>query len=148
MPRVNRDLQRRLAARRERERRRPTERRYNFATTEPELVDAIETDAEVDTDSAEMETVEAGAEASANADVATSAPTTRAPASTRAARAGVATAPSSAARGNVRATYRPFSDYKEEYAYVYSDLKRVAVVVGGLLIALLVLYFAVPLLAR
>ena len=38
MPRVNRDLQRRLAARRERERRRPsTERRYQFGTAEPDL---------------------------------------------------------------------------------------------------------------
>ena len=36
MPRVNRDMQRRMAARRERERRRPggTERRYRFATPE------------------------------------------------------------------------------------------------------------------
>src|SRR5436853_330748 len=38
MPRVNRDLQRRMAARRERERRRPpAERRYRFATPETDV---------------------------------------------------------------------------------------------------------------
>lgn len=47
-----------------------------------------------------------------------------------------------------RSTYRPFSDYKEEYAYVSRDLRRVAAVVGGLLVALLVLYFALPILVR
>jgi hypothetical protein len=147
MPRVNRDLQRRLAARRERERRRPTERRYNFATTEPELVGA-EAEADADTDVVEAEAeVELDADANANPEVATSVPAGRGTASTRTARTVSAAAPS-AARGNTRATYRPFSDYKEEYAYVYSDLKRVAVVVGGLLIALLVLYLALPLLAH
>jgi hypothetical protein len=149
MPRVNRDLQRRLAARRERERRRPTERRYNFATTEPELVDGVgsETDADADTDVVEVDG-EADTNANANAEVATGVPAARGAASARTSRATSATTASSPARGNARSTYRPFSDYKEEYAYVYSDLKRVAVVVGGLLIALLVLYFALPLLAH
>src|SRR5437763_1103996 len=42
MPRVNRDLQRRLAARRERERRRPSgERRYRFAAPAPEPDEAL-----------------------------------------------------------------------------------------------------------
>ena len=43
MPRVNRDLQRRLAARRERERRRPSgERRYQFAPAQTEVDDELE----------------------------------------------------------------------------------------------------------
>jgi hypothetical protein len=128
MPRVNRDLQRRLAARRERERRRPTERRYNFATTEPELVDAVDTELETTTDADALET---------DTDE-------RAPVSSRATR----TTTSTPARGAPRSTYRPFSDYKEEYAYVARDLRRVAAVVGGLLVALLVLYFVLPILVH
>ncbi|HEY2596028.1 MAG TPA: hypothetical protein VGK33_19220 [Chloroflexota bacterium] len=132
MPRVNRDLQRRLAARRERERRRPTERRYNFATTEPELVDAVEdTELDTTTDADVLETDAADTDE-------------RAPASARATRTTAATA----ARGAPRSTYRPFSDYKEEYAYVTRDLRRVAAVVGGLLVALLVLYFALSILVH
>ena len=107
-----------MAARRERDRRRPTERRYNFATPETELVDA--NGADTDTLDAEVETSPA---------------LERAPAST-------------ASRGGARATPRPFSDYKDEYAYVQSDLHRVAAVIGGLLVALIILYFLLPLLAR
>jgi hypothetical protein len=131
MPRVNRDLQRRLAARRERERRRPTERRYNFATTEPELVDAVGTELDATTDADVLETDAADTDG-------------QAPASSRATR----TTASTPARGAPRSTYRPFSDYKEEYAYVTRDLRRVAAVVGGLLVALLVLYFALPILVH
>jgi hypothetical protein len=111
MPRVNRDLQRRMAARRERERRRPSERRYQFAA--PGAEDALlEQDGEV-------------------AEETQAAP----PASRTATTAAVAT------RGGVRATPKPFSEYKDEYAYVYSDLRRVAAVIGGLLAALVILYF-------
>lgn len=110
MPRVNRDMQRRMAARRERERRRPSERRYQFAA--PEAEDALlEQDTETD---------------------AIEAPTRPAPR---------AATPSSSARGGVRAAAQPFSAYKEEYAYVSDDLRRVAAVIGGLLVALIILYF-------
>jgi len=111
-----------MAARRERDRRRPTERRYTFTTSEP----AIEPgdDALVD-QNGEAVTGEADA-----------------PASRTATAAAVST------RGGTRAAAKPFSAYKDEYAYVYSDLRRVAVVVGGLLVALLVLYFVLPLLVH
>src|SRR5215471_18967989 len=76
MPRVNRDLQRRLAARRERERRRPTERRYSFTTSEP----AVESDdeAHVEQDGEATDTVEASAAASRTATATASASPTRA----------------------------------------------------------------------
>jgi hypothetical protein len=123
MPRVNRELQRRMAARRERERRRPTERRYTFTTSEP----AIEPD-----DAALVEQdVESGSAGEASSS-----------------RAATATASASATRGGVKTAAKPFSAYKDEYAYVYSDLRRVAVVVGGLLVGLLVLYFVLPLLVH
>jgi hypothetical protein len=106
MPRVNRDLQRRLAARRERERRRPSsERRYRFApagTPVEELEEELH-DGEVEV---------------------------AAPVATR--------------RGAARAAPRPYSDYAAEYAYVFSDLKRVGLVVGSLLAALIVLSFVLP----
>jgi hypothetical protein len=129
MPRVNRDLQRRLAARRERERRRPSQRRYNFATPETELIDENGADTDV---------LDAGAE------VATSAPAE--PAQGSAPRAP--TTSSTSTRGGVRAVSRPFSDYKDEYAYVSRDLRRVAAVIGGLLLALIVLYLVLPILVH
>jgi len=132
MPRVNRDLQRRMAARRERERRRPTERRYNFTPAESEVID------ENGSDAGTFEDV-------ADAEVATSAPAERAPASAR----GTQTSASTTARAtNARPTPPPFSAYKDEYAYVYRDLRRVAAVIGGLLLALIVLYFVLPLLVH
>ena len=113
MPRVNRDLQRRLAARRERERRRPTERRYRFS---PSVVDdeaAVQGEPEM--------AVEAAA--------------TPAPAPVRRA---------IAARGtSVKAAPRPFSSYREEYAYVVGDLRRIVVVVGLLLLAIVLLSFVI-----
>jgi hypothetical protein len=121
MPRVNRDLQRRMAARRERERRRPAgERRYQFTTPEP----ALEGDEEalLEQDGADVEE--------------------QAPA--RPARA----AQSSSSRAAQRPAAKPFSAYKDEYAYVYGDLRRVAAVIGGLLAALIVLYFILPLLVH
>ena len=126
MPRVNRDLQRRMAARRERERRRPTaERRYRFGTSEPDIAPeeaALE---------AELEQEDA-----ADASIATTSASARGP------RRTVATARPSAQRGAPAA--RPFTAYRADYAYVIGDLRRIAVVIGGLLIALIVLYFILP----
>jgi len=121
MPRVNRDSQRRMAARRERERRRPGgERRYNFATPEP----ALEPD----------ETL-----VEPNGETAAPARKTRSATSTVAAQ--------SAIKGGSRVA-RPFSEFKDEYAYVSGDLRRVGMVIGSLLVILLVLYFVLPLLVR
>jgi hypothetical protein len=130
MPRVNRDLQRRMAARRERERRRPTgERRYRFATPEP----ALEADEALleGTDVEDVETEEAAP----------------APARGRRSTTVAPTASIAAGRGT-RAAPKPFSAYKEEYTYVYGDLRRVGFVIGSLLAALIVLYFVLPLLVR
>jgi hypothetical protein len=127
MPRVNRDLQRRLAARRERERRRPSgDRRYQFATPESAL--------EADEALSEAETADAGQLAEAPP-----------PAARARARTQTATASS---RGVSRTAARPFSAYKEEYAYVYGDLRRVGMVIGSLLVVLIVLYFALPVLVH
>jgi hypothetical protein len=41
----------------------------------------------------------------------------------------------------VTTTRRPFSSYADEYRYVLNDLKRVVLVAGGLLLALIVLSF-------
>ncbi len=123
MPRVNRDLQRRMAARRERERRRPGERRYRFAATQPE-------DALLGQDG-EVEELEEAEEA---------APTRQ--------KVGAATPVAASTRGGVRAAPRPFSAYRDEYAYVYTDLRRVGAVIGGLLVALIVLYFVLPVLVH
>src|SRR5262245_14056553 len=108
MPRVNRDLQRRMAARRERERRRPSERRYRFATPEPAhdpdqaLLEAASTDGE----ELEAEAVEAAPAQRPGGPSATA--TTRTPSI-------------AASRGAPRAAAKPFSAYREEYAYVYRD---------------------------
>ena len=118
MPRVNRDLQRRMAARRERERRRPTgERRYQFPVPEASPVESDETTTREDG---------AAAEAPQRQERRTT------------------TAPRTVAR----AAARPFLAYREEYAYVTGDLQRVGVVVGSLLAALIVLYFVLPLLVH
>src|SRR5690348_10590436 len=101
MPRVNRDLQRRMAARRERERRRPNgERRYRFAAPEPELED----------DATLLDAHEDGAPSEALA--AAAAPASTRPRTPRASTTAVQSAPA-------RAT-KPFSAYREEYAYVSS----------------------------
>jgi hypothetical protein len=108
MPRVNRDLQRRLAARRARERRRgPAERRYRFAPTPrpDEAVDGL------------------GESGPAHRPAGADSPAGRA--ATSVGRAGPA---------------RPFSAYRAEYAYVLSDLRRIALVVGVLLVMLAVLW--------
>ncbi len=110
MPRVNRDLQRRLDARRERERRRPAgERRYQFTSTTP-LADAPAESGDAD-GATQVRTVSQPVERSTRAATARPAP-------------------------------RPYSAYAEDYAYVLSDLKRVALIYGGLLLALIVLFVA------
>ena len=130
MPRVNRDLQRRMAARRERERRRPggTERRYRFATPES----PVESDETLLEQDGQEEAAESVAET--------------APAPSRATRGATRT---KAEPAPVRARVdTPFSAYKDEYGYVYGDLRRVGAVVGLLLVALVVLYFVLPLLVH
>jgi hypothetical protein len=110
MPRVNRDLQRRLDARRERERRRPTgERRYQFTSSAP-LADAPVDDTATN-GATQVRTV--------------TQPTDR-----------------TAKISGARPAPRPYSAYAQDYAYVLSDLKRVAVIYGGLLVALLILFIA------
>ncbi len=112
MPRVNRDLQRRLAARRERDRRRSSsERRYRFASAAPSL-----------------ETTNGVAQ-----------PAEPAPAASPAREARPARAPATRAPAP-----RAFLDYRAEYAYVAGDLKRVGLVVVGLLAALGALALVLP----
>ncbi|MBI2756961.1 MAG: hypothetical protein HYX52_09660 [Chloroflexi bacterium] len=41
----------------------------------------------------------------------------------------------------VRRAARPFSDYRADYAYVLTDLRRIALVVGGLLLLVIALSF-------
>jgi hypothetical protein len=115
-----------MAARRERERRRPSgERRYRFTAPEPGVELPADEEAIVEEDGQAAETAEA-----------------RAP---RSPRPPTAAAPSRAA---ARPTARPFSAYKDEYAYVYCDLRRVGAVIGGLLVALVLLYFVLPILVH
>jgi hypothetical protein len=49
-----------------------------------------------------------------------------------------------AARGVRPVVHRPFSEFREEYAYVISDLRRVALVIGSMLVVLILLYFVLP----
>jgi hypothetical protein len=52
----------------------------------------------------------------------------------------VLTTPRAGRPGRVQATaHRPFTAYTEEYRYIGADLRRVAVVAGGLLLAVLLL---------
>ena len=114
MPRLNRDLQRRVAQRRERERRPGPARTYRFTPAlEPETVEA-----------AEPPMVEAPA----------AAPITRE--SRRQTREPVRTL-------KPKSAPRPFSSYAAEYAYVSFEMKRVVAVTGVLLLLLIVLSFVV-----
>ena len=107
-----------MAARRDRERRRPAaERRYRFASPE----------AEVEPDELEL----------ANGEAATEAVETP---PKRAAR----TLKTESARTTPREAALPFSAYRAEYAYVFKDLRRVALVIGSLLLILLLVYFVLP----
>jgi hypothetical protein len=114
-----------MAARRERERRRPSgERRYRFTAPEPGLELPADEEAIVEEDGQASDVAEAPA---------------------RAPRAASTAAQSRAA---ARPAARPFAAYKDEYAYVYGDLRRVGAVIGGLLVALVVLYFVLPILVH
>ncbi|GAC1318912.1 MAG: hypothetical protein NVSMB2_13910 [Chloroflexota bacterium] len=121
MPRVNRDLQRRMAARRERERRRPpTEQRYRFGNSGA-TVDADASTTPQDSETASTPQASPG-ESSAAVRSGTARPST--PANTTA--------------------HRPFATYAADYAYVGRDLRRVAAVLGTLLALLVVLYLVLP----
>jgi hypothetical protein len=114
-----------MAARRERERRRPAvERRYRFGTPEPATEPEEELAATIDGEQA------------------TEAPPKR----SRAGLDGSVATQSAVAstRGGARPAPRPYSDYRSEYAYVLGDLKRIALVVGSLLLILILLYFVLP----
>jgi hypothetical protein len=119
-----------MAARRERERRRPNERRYQFAPpgTEP----SVEPE-EPFGDGAPLAEDEV---ADVDAEV------TPSPAATTRTSAVVRTRP---ARGAVtRAEPRPFTEYREDYRYVVTDLRRILVVVGSLLVVLILLWLVLP----
>ena len=108
-----------MAARRDRERRRPSgESRYRFATPES----AVEADEGVAADAS---------------------------ATSRQERANRGTPPdpkpaAASTRGGSRPAALPFSAYTADYAYVLSDLRRVGLVIGSLLLILIVLYFVLP----
>jgi hypothetical protein len=117
-----------MAARRERERRRPAgDRRYRFDTTEP----TVEPD----------ETLVADDEVTGAVEEAPP-PRPARPGRERPAASDGAVA----TRAATKSAPKPFSAYRAEYAYVFSDLRRVAIVVGSLLLILVVLYFVLPLL--
>jgi hypothetical protein len=114
-----------MAARRDRDRRKPSgESRYRFAT--PETV--VEAD-----------------EAATNGD-ATQAAETPADRQARGRRATTADAPQAApsTRGGARPAPLPFSAYAAEYRYVIGDLRRVGLVIGSLLVVLILLYLVLP----
>lgn len=120
MPRVNRELQRRLDARRERERRRipGTQRQYQFSPATPG-------DHEAPSDHGR---VESGGEVGVNSTALTALRPSRSPLE----------------RGSLtRHAPRPFSEYRQEYAHVFGDLRRIVLVMGGLLLLLLALSFVV-----
>ena len=109
MPRVNKDMQRRIVSRRDRPERRPSERRYRFSA-EPEV-----TGEAIDGTVSSPSTI-SGRDDSVRQTV----------------------------RGSIqRAVPKAYSEYREEYKYVGVDLRRVAIVVGSLLVLLLALAFLV-----
>jgi hypothetical protein len=114
-----------MAARRERERRRPpAERRYKFGT--PEANDVEADDALIDGEGATQDAVATPARRS------------------RPAREVAATGAAAATRSGTRTGSLPFSAFSSEYAYVVSDLRRVGLVIGSLLVILILLYFILP----
>lgn len=113
MPRLNRDLQRRVAQRRERERRSETARTYRF------------------TPAAESATVQAEETAAVEAPLAPVARET-----VRQTREPVRTL-------KPKNAPRPFSSYAAEYGYVAVEMKRVAVVTTVLLLLMIALSFVV-----
>ncbi|HLZ27018.1 MAG TPA: hypothetical protein VKV73_06830 [Chloroflexota bacterium] len=117
-----------MAARRDRERRRPSsENRYRFATPES----AVSADESVDAvDGGEMtQAIDAASNRQSRAGRTTSVDPKPGGASTR---------------GGSRAAPLPFSHYTADYAYVLSDLRRVGLVIGSLLLILIVLNFVLP----
>jgi hypothetical protein len=116
-----------MAARRDRERRRPSgESRYRFAAPES-AVDSGEVATGDETTTPEAET---------SADRQSRARRTATPAARQA-----TVAPT---RGGARPAPLPFSAYATEYRYVISDLRRVGLVIGSLLVILILLYFVLP----
>jgi hypothetical protein len=117
-----------MAARRERERRRPAERRYQFAPPPGEPALEPEEPFEDGAPVADEAVAEDEAEV--------------APAAARRPGAAVRTRPN---RGAVaRPAPRPFSDYRDEYRYVIGDLRRILVVMGSLLVVLILLWLVLP----
>jgi hypothetical protein len=117
-----------MAARRERERRRPpADRRYRFAAPES----APEADEMVGNVNGEVPTEQV-----------VEGPQRR---SRSGRRAAVATAePKASSTAGEQRIIKPFSAYASEYAYVVSDLRRVALVIGSLLVILIALYSVLP----
>jgi hypothetical protein len=108
-----------MAARRDRERRRPAaERRYRFASPEAALEpdDTLVADGDDSTEAVETPPKRAARIIKAEA----------------------------APRGGQRPAALPFSAYRAEYAYVLGDLRRVGLVIGSLLLILLLVYFVLP----
>jgi hypothetical protein len=117
-----------MAARRERERRRPSaDRTYRFGSPEA----AVKSDEEL-----------AEAAAATNPDEAAARALDQATRRSRASRG--ATADGQSAAVATRPGHQSYADFQQQYAYVLSDLKRVGVVIGSLLLALIVLYFVLP----
>jgi hypothetical protein len=117
-----------MAARRERERRKPpADRAYRFGTPEAALQpeDVPDETAAHEADEASARALEAASRRSRSARA-----------------AAVESQP--AARGVRPVVHRPFSEFREEYAYVISDLRRVALVIGSMLVVLILLYFVLP----
>jgi hypothetical protein len=117
-----------MAARRERERRKPSaDRAYRFGTPEAALQpeDTLDETAALEANEASTRALEAASRRSRSARA-----------------AAVDSQP--AARGVRPVVHRPFSDFKEEYAYVVTDLRRVALVIGSMLVVLILLYFVLP----
>ena len=121
MPRVNRDLQRRLAARRERDRRPPPRA-------------ALQLPGHPAGRCRHRATGELGTDGTAQTSAVAESTTSAAPSGRRGARV-VQTQ---------RAAARPFADYTAEYAYVAADLRRLGVVVAVILVLLFVLYLVLP----
>ena len=114
-----------MAARRDRERRRPTaEPRYRFGTPEAPI------------EPEDTLLVENGETTAPLPDAGNTPPKRSRTAATESTPAPT--------RGGVRAAAKPFSAYRADYLYVLSDLRRVAIVIGSLLVILLVVYFALP----
>ena len=126
MPRTSRSVAQRLASQRSSKKRRPSRSGTPVPVSSPEQTPSESSNVSVDQILDEVVPSAAGAR--------TSATSTLAPAPNRARRAG-AGAGRAAAKPSV--PRRRYAEYAEEYAYVWSDLRRI-VLVAGVLIALLI----------